>query len=245
LREKPVATPIFDPSKAENFILEEMFVSVKIGRLINMQQVSRIDTKRTRRRYDRIAFMYDIMEAPLERRRFSIWRSRLREHITGDRALEVGVGTGKNLPFYPPGVQMTAIDLSPRMLARAHKRAAKLDTAVELLEMDVQQLAFSDDYFDTVFATFVFCSVPDPVAGLMELRRVCKPDGQLLLLEHMRPENLLLGILFDILNPLIVRMMGANINRRTVENIQKAGWYIQLEEHLSMDIVRWISAKIR
>jgi ubiquinone/menaquinone biosynthesis C-methylase UbiE len=69
------------------------------------------------------------------------------------------------------------------------------------MEMDVQQLAFPDHYFDAVFATFVFCSVPDPVLELQELRRVCKPWGKLVLLEHMRPENTALGLLFDLLNP--------------------------------------------
>jgi len=93
-----------------------------------------------------------------------------------------------------------------------------------------------------VFATFVFCSVPDPVAGLRELRRVCKPDGKLLLLEHMRPGNFVLGFIFDVLNPLIVRMMGANINRRTIDNILQAGWQIKVAENLSSDIVRWIQA---
>jgi len=113
---------------------------------------------------------------------------------------------------------------------------------VRLLEMDAQCLAFPDNCFDTVFATFVFCSVPDPVQGLRELRRVCKPDGRLLLLEHVRPGNRLLGILFDLINPLIVRMMGANINRKTIDNIKSAGWQIQTTQNLSSDVVRLIEA---
>ena len=197
----------------------------------------------TRRRYDRLASFYDLLEAPVERFRFASWRARLRDRIVGDQGLEVGVGTGKNLPYYPHDVKVTAIDLSPRMLERARRRASVLGLEVELREMDVQDLAFPDHVFDTLFATFVFCSVPDPVLGLRELRRVCKPGGRLLLLEHMRPGNPILGLLFDLLNPMVVRMMGANINRRTMENIRRAGWRIRVEERLSSDIVWWIEAE--
>ena len=197
----------------------------------------------TRKRYDRLASFYDLLEAPIEWLRFALWRARLRDRIVGNRALEVGVGTGKNFPYYPRDVKVTAIDLSPRMLERAQRKASALGLEVELQEMDVQHLAFPDYVFDIVFATFVFCSVPDPVLGLRELRRVCKPGGMLLLLEHMRPDNPMLGLLFDLLNPILVRMMGANINRRTMENIRRAGWRIRVEERLSSDIVWWIEAE--
>jgi len=196
----------------------------------------------TRKRYNRIAFFYDLMDAPLERLRFASWRPMIRDRIKGIKTLEVGVGTGKNLDYYPDGVEVTAVDLSPRMLKRAQKRAGLLELDVRLIEMDAQNLAFPDHCFDTVFATFVFCSVPNPVEGLKELRRVCKPDGRLVVLEHVRPGNRTLGILFDVLNPFVVRMMGANINRRTIDNIRAAGWQIQTDERLSSDIVRLIEA---
>ena len=195
-----------------------------------------------RKRYNRLAFLYDIMEAPIERLRFASWRQRLIGFIAGPTALEVGVGTGKNFNFYPDDVDITAIDISLRMLERAHKKANKLNLKVNLQEMDVQHLNFENDSFDSVFATFVFCSVTDPVTGLQELRRVCKPDGKLLLIEHMRPENFVLGLIFDLLNPMIVRMFGANINRRTINKIRQAGWQIKAEECLSLDIVRMIEA---
>lgn len=195
-----------------------------------------------RRRYNRIAYLYDSLEAPMEWLRFRSWRVRLRTAIAGPKALEVGVGTGKNLPYYPLDVDVTAIDFSPPMLAYAKKAAVKLDIHVNLHLMDVQHLDFPDNSFDTIFGSFVFCSVPDPVMGLKEIRRVCKPGGRLLLLEHVRPQNALAGHLFDIMNPFIVRMMGANINRRTIENINNAGWSIIKDEPLSYSIVRWIEA---
>jgi len=147
----------------------------------------------TRSRYDRNAFFYDFMEVPLEWFRFRKWRNRLKERVGGGRVLEVGVGTGKNLAYYPQHAEMTAIDFSPKMLKRAHQQAHKLNVQVDLLEMDVQQLEFPDRYFDTIFATFVLCSVPDPISGSRELHRVCKPDGRLVLLEHMRPGSLSKG----------------------------------------------------
>ncbi len=199
-------------------------------------------TELTRKRYNRNAFVYNFMEAPMEHLRFAAWRSRLRHKIDGEHALEVGVGTGKNFSYYPDETRITAIDLSTGMLARAFRRRARVGRDVDLLEMDVEHLGFPDQFFDTVFATFVFCSVPDPLAGLKELHRVCKPDGRLILLEHMRPSSFLWGPVFDVLNPLAVRMTGANINRQTMENIRQAGWQIRQEEYLVADIVRWVEA---
>lgn len=207
------------------------------------QRKARSVTHLIRKRYDRLAPFYDLLEAPVERFRFSSWRNRLKDRVTGKRGLEAGVGTGKNFRHYPSNVHITAIDVSPRMLDRAEKRAQTLGIDVDLRQMDVQELQFRDQSFDTVFATFVFCSVPDPVLGLRELRRVCKTGGRLLLLEHMRPENQFFGTLFDALNPLIVRMSGANINRKTIDNINRAGWTIETVMNLSSDIVRWIEAR--
>ncbi|MBW1998531.1 MAG: methyltransferase domain-containing protein [Deltaproteobacteria bacterium] len=197
----------------------------------------------TRERYDRMARWYDFFEGPMEWLRFRVWRKRLLGRLNGENVLEAGVGTGKNLPYYPEGTRPVAVDLSLKMLARAKKRVQGLSTDVPLIQMDVQHMGFDDRRFDTVLATFVFCSVPDPVEGLKEMRRVCRPGGRLLLLEHMRPENPLLGVLFDLVNPLVERMTGANINRRTIENIRKAGWKIRGEEKLFLDIVRLIEAE--
>ncbi len=112
------------------------------------------------------------------------------------------------------------------MLDIARRRAHGLDLAADLRLGDAQALEFPDASFDTAVATFVFCSVPNPVLGLRELRRVVQPGGQVLLLEHARSASRLLGALMDILNPVVVRLIGANINRRTVENARGAGLQI-------------------
>jgi phosphatidylethanolamine/phosphatidyl-N-methylethanolamine N-methyltransferase len=147
------------------------------------------------------------------------------------------------MPFYPKGQRITAIDLSPRMLVRARERTARLKADVELREADVQALPFPDSSFDTVVATFVFCSVPDPVLGLREIRRVLRPGGQLLLLEHVLSHRSVLRPLMNALNPIVVRMMGANINRETVENVKVAGFAEPRVEDLWLDIVKLIAAE--
>lgn len=192
-----------------------------------------VSTELTRQRYQRISSWYDRMEAMSEKR-FAPWRKRLWAQLQGQRVLEVGVGTGKNMPYYPAGVRMTAIDLTPGMLERAQARAAYLKLNVDLRLGDAQSLDFPDASFDAAIATFVFCSVPDPVLGLREIRRVVRPGGQVLLLEHMRIENRLAGSIMDFINPLVVSLMGANINRRTVENVKESGLLLEKVEDLGM-----------
>jgi ubiquinone/menaquinone biosynthesis C-methylase UbiE len=170
----------------------------------------------------------------LAERGFHPWRERLWSLVNGSKVLEVGVGTGRNMPYYPNGQPVTAIDLTPGMMEQAIKRSAALNIDVDLRLGDVQVLEFPDASFDTAVAAFVFCSVPNPILGLSELARVVKPGGQVLLLEHMRSANPIVGVLMDLLNPLIVRIMGANINRRTMENVEKAGLIIKRVENLGM-----------
>jgi len=188
-------------------------------------------TERTRKRYQRISHFYDLMEV-LPEYKYHVWRKVFWHLITGPRVLEVGIGTGKNLPYYPEGMQVIGIDITPGMLSRAKQKADELNVDVDLQLGDVQALPFPDGTFDAIAATFVFCSVPDPILGLSELLRVTKPGGQLLFMEHIRADNPILGTLMDVLNPMVVRMMGANINRRTPENIREAGLIVDHVEDL-------------
>lgn len=129
----------------------------------------------------------------------------------GQRVLDLGVGTGLTLPLYPVDCEVVGIDLSRKMLDKARDKVRKLDLEhVLLLEMDAQQLAFADDSFDHVLATFVISVVPDPVRTIVEMKRVLKPEGSLVLINHFQNErNKIVGRLEQWVAPLC-RLLGWN-----------------------------------
>ncbi len=125
----------------------------------------------------------------------------------GDSILEVGVGTGLNLPLYPRNCRVTGVDISAEMLQKARQRAKELGLPnVTLALMDASNLEFSDAAFDHVLATYVISAVPDPVRTLLEMRRVCKPNGHLVMLNHFRSENPVLGAVEWVLAPVCTRI---------------------------------------
>lgn len=162
------------------------------------------------------------------------WYTMLWANVKGPKILEVGVGTGRSFTYYPPDVNVTAIDISERMLARAKQKAGALAIPVTLKEMDIQKLEFPDNSFDNIVASCTFCSVPDPVMGLQEIDRVVKPGGKVYFLEHMRHGNRFWGGLMDLFNPLSMWLIGPAINRRTLDNIRKAGLEIVKVENLAL-----------
>lgn len=210
-----------------------------------MTAENRHQTQTTRRRYDRIAPVYDLMEGVVEGLFFKRWREELWSQVEGRRVLDVGAGTGKNIPYYPQSAEVTAIDISQRMLKKAHKRADSHGREVSIRHMDAQEMDFGNDVFDAAVATFVFCSVPDAVKGLEEIRRVVVPGGRVYLLEHTRAKYEWMGRVMDFFDPLTVRLMGPHINRRTVENVRKSGLEISHVEELdSWGIFIWIGAVV-
>ncbi|HEX7629237.1 MAG TPA: methyltransferase domain-containing protein [Candidatus Methylomirabilis sp.] len=125
----------------------------------------------------------------------------------GNRVLEVGVGTGLNLPLYSRDCNVTGIDISKEMLRKAEERVLTLGMAnTNLMVMDGSKLAFPDDSFDRVIATYVISAVPDPVKTLLEMRRVCKPSGHLVILNHFKSENPVIGMFEKLLAPVCTKI---------------------------------------
>jgi len=203
-----------------------------------LDEVDHNNTEKTRRRYDRIAPVYDLMEGIAEHRVMRGWRERLWSMVDGRRILEVGVGTGKNIRFYPPGAEVVAIDFSPAMLARARALAARENVVADLRRMNVEHLEFPDGCFDAVVTSCVFCSVPDPVQGFREIRRVLRPEGRGYFLEHVLSRRRMVKPAMQALNPVVVRMMGANIDRNTRQNLERTGLLVESETDLWTDIVK-------
>ena len=167
-------------------------------------------------------------------KRFHPWREKVWQFAYGPRVLEVGVGTGKNVEFWPKDTRVTAIDLTPGMLEIARQRVrCSQRKGDELFLADVQHLELPSANFNTAVATFVFCSVPDPIQGLRELGRVVRPDGFILLLEHVRIDHPIIGPLMYLVSPVVARLNGASINRRTLDNVRAAG--LRVDHVLDLD----------
>jgi len=191
-------------------------------------------------RFDWVARFYDTFNFFIER-----FTSRHRKeilHQAKGNILEVGVGTGSSLRDYPPSEQIVAVDISKGMLRRAEEKLENYNGKIELCLGDLRNLPFKDEIFDTVFSSWVFCSVADPVKGLIEVCRVLKKEGKLLMLEHVKSENRTLGYLMDRSNPLAARLGVGDINRDTLANLRESGFKIKEERNLAYDVVKAIVA---
>jgi phosphatidylethanolamine/phosphatidyl-N-methylethanolamine N-methyltransferase len=156
--------------------------------------------------YEKLASVYDLTFGPT----LHPGRLQARDRMgvnPGDRILEVGVGTGINISLYPRDCQITGIDLSTPMLEKAHERVSRDGFRnVRLFEMDAAKMTFPDDSFDIVYAPYLVSVVPDPVQVAREMRRVCKPGGKIIILNHFRSTNPILSRMERAISPFTVHI---------------------------------------
>lgn len=158
------------------------------------------------------------------------------------RTLEVAIGTGLNLSHYPRGAHLTGVDLTPEMLALARRRSADLGVSVALTEGDAQALPFADTSFDTVLCTYAMCSVPDERATVLEMRRVLKPGGRLILVDHIRSSVLPLYWLQRLME-LAPSRNRDELTRRPREHVEAAGFTIEQSDRLRAGVLERLVAR--
>ena len=195
-----------------------------------------------RRVWDRTAPSYDRQIVFFEKVWFGGGREWVCSRATGD-VLEVAVGTGRNLSFYPQGVRVTGIDLSPGMLEFARGRATELGIDAELLEGDAETLPFSDDRFDTVVCALSLCSIPNSTKAVAEMARVLKPGGRLLLLDHIGSTWPPIYAAQWLLERLTIRSVGEHFTRRQLPLVRAAGLEVVETERLKAGSVERILAR--
>ncbi|REG22681.1 ubiquinone/menaquinone biosynthesis C-methylase UbiE [Archangium gephyra] len=192
--------------------------------------------------YDDLGQKYDVWTLLPDRLFLDRWR---RELLAGARGevLEVAVGTGKNLAFYPEACRVTGLDFSRAMLDEASRRARALHRPFEPREGDVTALPFADASFDTVACTLAVCTFTEPLAALREMRRVCRPGGAVLLLEHVLPRDRPLARVAHAIAPLTRKAVGCNPDRDTLALVREAGLHVDSVLGRARDIILAVVAR--
>lgn len=194
--------------------------------------------------YQRIARLYDLLDLPFEHGRYRPIRPRLFAGL-GGTILDAGVGTGRNMPFYPAGSRVVGIDLSPAMLARAARRRARLGARADLCAMDALRTGFRDGAFDAVVATFLFCVLEpqEQAPALRELARVCRPGGEIRLLEYAYSADPLRRFVMRLWAPWVRWAYGAAFDRDTERYLPEAGLEAVETRFVHKDILKLIVAR--
>ncbi len=200
------------------------------------------ETERLKRHWEREAPTYDRRMGFFERVLFGNGREWVCSRASGE-VLEVAVGTGRNFTFYPQGVRLSGIDLSPAMLEIARKRAEELGVNADLREGDAQQLPFADASFDTVVCTLSLCTIPDDRRAIAEMKRVLRPGGRLLLLDHVRASSKVWLAVQRVLEPLPRRFSCEHLLRRPLEHVLAEGFEVEQRERSKAGIVERLSAR--
>ena len=191
-----------------------------------------------RQRYARLAPFYDAFDI-FER----LYKRRLRSQIfagLGGLILDAGAGTGPNVAFYPDGARVLAIDLSPEMLVRARRRCDRLDKSADLAAMDILRMGFRDSTFDAVVAAFIFCVLDETMQApaLAELARVCKPGGEIRILDYTVSPRVLPRMGTALWQPWQNLVYGGTFDRHTERYLIPAGLALRREERMLQDTVR-------
>ena len=194
--------------------------------------------------YRRIAPFYDFLDGSFERKRYAPIRGELFAGLTG-RILDAGVGTGRNIPYYPAGAQVVGIDLSQAMLAQARARRDALGSDVPLAAMDVLRTGFADSTFDAVVASFVFCVLkPDrQQAALEEIGRIVKPGGEIRLLDYTWSRQPWRRFVMGLWAPWVGWAYGAGFDRQPHRHVEPAGLELAESRFLIDDVVRFVVAR--
>ena len=199
-------------------------------------------TAKARRVWDKSAPGYDRQIAFFERNWFTGGRQWLAQRSEGS-VLEVAIGTGRNLPFYPFGVRITGLELSPAMLAIARQRAAELGLDVDLREGDAQAMPFADNSFDTVVCALSLCTIPDPAGAIAQMHRVLRPEGRLLLLDHIASTWPPLYAAQWLIERITIAAAGEHFTRRALARVRAAGFDIVETQRLKAGTIERIHAR--
>ncbi len=194
--------------------------------------------------YRSIARLYDLLDLPFERGRYAPIRPVMFAGLSG-RLLDAGVGTGRNMAFYPPNAQVTGVDLSPAMLSRAVARREQLGVEVELLERDICDTRLPEGHFDAAVATFLFCVLDDSLQlpALKELSRIVRPGGEIRILEYQYSARPWKRFVMHLWAPWVRMAYGATFDRNTEQYLPEAGLEIVEERFLFQDIIKLIVAR--
>jgi ubiquinone/menaquinone biosynthesis C-methylase UbiE len=200
------------------------------------------ETERVRQIQDRDAARYDRQIAFWERKLFGDGRRWAAEQARGE-VLEIAIGTARNLPFYPAGIALTGVELSGEMLAIARRRAEALGRRADLRLGDVQALDLPDERFDTVVCTLALCTIPDPRRAVAEVRRVLRPGGRFVLLEHVRSPTRAVRAVQRLLEPLSLRLVADHLTREPLEYLHAEGFEIEQLERSKRGLVERVLAR--
>lgn len=195
----------------------------------------------TKRKWDAAAKSFDYMAGIGAEKRWAPKKRALFSHMQGN-VLFLALGTGLDIEFFPPGKEITAIDISSKMLAVAQPRIKNYSGTITALEMDVHDMEFPDNHFDQIYTSCTFCSVPRPVDGLKALLRVLKPGGELRMFEHTGSRFQPFKLMMDIMTPLS-RKLGPDMNRNTTGHVRQAGFTIKEVDYVYLDMVKTILAE--